>query len=102
MGLGALNCSTNYGFDKIRPAPNPNPGRWNITKKVQYPNAYVLMVHYLDCTNFEGLKVMVYRGQFRDTKHLDPHFADSPDSPVARFRPDAFGWQWANTLARSL
>jgi hypothetical protein len=63
----------------------------------------VLKVRYLDCTNFEGVKVMVYRGQFTTLPTmLDPHFSESWDSPIARFKPDAEGIGLAKMLAESL
>lgn len=68
-----------------------------------YDNAYVLMVRYVDCTNFEGVKVMVYLGkQGVLPRLLDPHFSKEAGSPIARFRPDAIGLKLALTLAESL
>jgi len=62
----------------------------------------VLRVRYLDCTNFEGIKVMVYRGHcVLRGGSLDPHFSNDPGSPVARFRPDEDGIAMAKALAQS-
>ena len=84
------------------PAPNPDPARWRLLRKHQYPHAYVLIVRYLDCTNFEGLKVMVYLGRYlKRPERLDPHFAKTDDSPIARFKPDAQGIALAKALAGS-
>ena len=99
MGI-SLFCSTNYSRG-YAPAPNPDPSRWTLLEKVEYPGGYVLRVQYHDCTNFEGVKVMVYRGRYTPRRSLDPHFHDGDDAPVARFRPDAEGWQSACDLARS-
>lgn len=55
---------------------------------IQFANAHVLLVRYLDCTNYEGEKLMVFRGQYKPRKRLDPHFTQGPTSPIARFRPD--------------
>jgi hypothetical protein len=99
MGLSPFRtCFTNYN----QPAPNPNPGKWVLLNYRQYPNGYALKVRYLDCTNFEGVKVMVFKGKFRFQEYLDPHFQDSDESPVARFRPDDWGWDMAIKLAQSL
>ena len=116
MGIGLFrNCKTNYypssnfscsspsvASAAPAPAPNPNPDRWNLLEKQEYPNGYVLKVHYLDCTNFEGVKVMVFEGKFKMRSHMDPHFHESSDAPIARFRPDADGWERACKLAKSL
>lgn len=112
MGLYSRKwgCNTNYRppynepFESnTRPiAPNPDPKRWTLIDKAEYPNGYVLKVRYLDCTNFEGLKVMVYKGKFTISNHLDPHFTNDINSPIARFRPNKEGWSFACNLARSL
>jgi len=72
-----------------------------------YNRAYVLKVRYLDATNFEGVKIMVYRGKFPGRSRLvgsplDPHFRPGGGSPVARFRPDDEGERLANKLAEGL
>ncbi len=102
MGLSLFgNCSSTGAG----PAPNPDPRRWELLGVWQADKAYVLHVRYLDCTNFEGRKVMVYRGRWLGIAaghFLDPHFTEDLSSPVARFRPDAEGWELACQLARSL
>jgi len=105
MGLSPFKrCSTNYSSSAF-PAPNPDPKRWCLLICEQFDHGYVLKVRYLDCTNFEGIKIMVYRGNFRGertVKHLDPHFTPGDDSPIARFKPDAEGFKMARDLARGL
>ena len=100
MGIGmGRACWTN----PTAAAPNPNPGRWERLLVRQYPGAYVLKARYPDCTNFEGVKIMVFRGDYRtlgDT--LDPHFSPMPDSPIARFIPNKEGWDLACDLAERL
>lgn len=78
---------------------NPNPGSWTLLKKEEFDNAYVLLVHYHGCTNYEGKKLMVFRGKYKHRELLDPHFAESDDAPIARFRPDKEGWKFAIALA---
>lgn len=94
------NCSTNYAA--VAPAPNPDPSRWTLINKYKYAHGYVLIVKYLDCTNFDGVKVMVYRGKYSRKNKLDPHFTDDKNSPIARFRPDAEGIEMAKVLAKEL
>ena len=91
-------CFTNYEAS----APNPNPGRWELLDKVVFKDSYALKVRYLDVTNFEGVKVMVFRGRYEQRSYLDPHFEDKITAPIARFRPDDEGWEFAIEMARSL
>lgn len=95
-------CATEYCSPA--PAPNPSPTRWRLLGKKQYKHGYVLIVKYLDATNFEGVKCMVYRGKYKKPYmgYLDPHFTPQDDSPIARFRPDEEGIVMACQLARSL
>lgn len=107
MGVNLFaKCSTNYAPPDTRTAPpNPDPKRWELLDYYLLPRAYVLVVRYLDCTNFEGVKVMVYRGEFPGTRRLqrlDPHFTPDEGSPVARFRPDEAGIAMAVDLASRL
>lgn len=101
MGCGPFKtCRTNAS--PTATPPNPSPDRWTYLDHAQYADAYALKVRYLDCTNYEGVKVMVYRGQYRPRPRLDPHFTRDTDSPIARFRPDEVGWRLACVLAMSL
>lgn len=103
MGLSPFkNCSLDYAAGPA-PAPNPDPKRWELLEVHPFRRAYVLVVRYLDCTNFEGVKVMVFRGKYRPGRRkLDPHFSEDAGSPVARFRPDKEGKLLAIRLAESL
>ena len=100
MGMSVLgrSCWTNNEV----PAPNPSPERWEIQQIWAYDNAYVLKVKYLDCTNYEGMKVMVYEGQYIHSTYLDPHFQESGVSPIARFEPTDRGISLAINLAQFL
>jgi hypothetical protein len=108
MGISLLkSCYTapmtcRSGVVVAAPAPNPRPDRWRLLDAWEYPNGYVLRVRYLDATNFEGVKVMVYRGKYRPRRSLDPHFTPDSDSPIARFRPDVEGINMAKNLAAEL
>jgi hypothetical protein len=89
--------------------PNPNPLRFEIERCIQCGKALVIKVRYPDCTNYEGLKIMVYKDatmfELRDQKlGIDPHFSQSTraKSPFARFEPTARGWKEAVKLAMSL
>lgn len=83
-------------------APAPNPLKWELLEKFAYDHGYVLIVKYPDCTNFEGVKCMVYEGWFSSSDVLDPHFQEDSKGPIARFKPDAEGIAMAKRLAQSL
>ena len=92
------SCNVSPGW----PAPNPDPSRWVMVRLQEFSNGYAAMARYSGCTNYGGLKVMVYRGKYVPCGRRDPHFEAQPESPVARFRPDEEGWAWALSLAASL
>lgn len=100
MSLFKSSCSTNY--TPRAAAPNPDPKRWQLLDVKDFAHAHVLTVRYLDATNFEGIKVMVFRGKYAPRKTLDPHFSSEPGSPVARFRPDEEGVAMAVALAKRI
>lgn len=97
MGL-TKRCFTNsYAI-----APNPSLSNWGLLDIAEFKNGYVLKVRYFDCTNYEGVKIMVYRGRYTPTCLLDPHFNPGMNSPIARFAPTTEGWNMAIKLAKSL
>jgi hypothetical protein len=75
------------------PVSNPKPDNYVINSK-QLINGYtILEVNYPDCTNYEGNKILVFKGE-PPTGKLDPHF--HPESKlVARFVPEEGGMQMA-------
>jgi len=100
-GVSCLGSSSHLNPNP-NPNPNPDPTRWETLGVWQFPNAYVIQARYLDCTNYEGVKVMVFRGQYVKRTRLDPHFSEDTLSPVARFKPTAWGLEEACNLAERL
>ncbi len=88
--------------------PNPDPFNYKVEEAQQVGNYLVLKVHYPDCTNFEGRKVMVFEGvtaiDLLKQRSLDPHFfnSDKVISPVARFKPTEAGWVMALRFAKMM
>jgi hypothetical protein len=76
------------------PNSNPDPSLFKILKEELVNGYLILLVEYPNCTNFEGKKLMVYKG-FNSSAallklnrgKLDPHFANSKGAPIARFSP---------------
>jgi len=99
MGLSPFKkCFTN----KTPQAKAPDPSRWERMDLKICKNGYAMRVKYLDCTNYEGVKIMVYEGDYQYTIIRDPHFHGGIGSPIARFKPDKDGWKRAVQLAISL
>lgn len=91
----------------VRPAGNPDPGRYVLEHVVPVGRHVVAQIRYPDATNYEGVKVLVYRNttasQVRRASRLDPHFCDDGHlAPFARFEPADAGRRAAVALARQL
>ena len=106
MGVGIRVSSCNERV--VIPVPgNPNPRKFRIVR-VQAVNGFTLAeVHYPDCSNYEGRKILVFAGvspaKVRALTSIDPHFCDDAAhaSPVARFEPTLRGWEFALAFAKS-
>ena len=99
-------CASNKkGKTVYAPAPNPNKLRWDIIS-IYNPlkhDAHAIMINYKDCTNYEGMKIIVYKGKFDGSiTERDPHFSKEIGSPLARFEPTKEGWELATKLVDSL
>ena len=104
MGLVfGRTCRSCTSTSSTAAAPNPNPGRFRIVATVQIGAHLVAKIHYLDCTNFEGNKICVYKDttaeQFLNASVLDPHFSERGWSPIARFKPTNEGMELAKKFA---
>jgi len=80
--------------------PNPDPSNFKIDYYVESESHFVVCIIYPDCTNYEGKKIMVYKGKITDLikqKNIDPHFSENKKymSPIARFEPTETGLQHA-------
>jgi len=87
----------------------PDPARFEILQTKQVGSSLVARVSYSDCTNYEGIKIMVYEhtwdAEFRTRSVLDPHFRGfnpGHPSPVARFEPTDRGWIMACAFVREI
>lgn len=86
---------------------NPKPENFKIEKVKRIKRFVILMMCYPDCINYEGRKILVFENisinKIYQMKNIDPHFCDSCDhmSPVARFKPDSTGWEYAVSFCLS-
>lgn len=104
MGCNSGKPTSWERLTSVPPTPikgDPNPLRFTI-EAVEHGNGYVLaLVRYPDCTNHEGLKILLFHGVsvawVRDLVKLDPHFFEG-GSIVARFAPTPKGLKMARTF----
>jgi len=85
---------------------NPNKYRWKILNEKIVGTMVLVEVSYLDCHNYEGRKILIYRenDKFQELKKkgvLDPHFLEKSYSPIARFEPTVSGWKMALHFAKT-
>lgn len=84
---------------------NPVPTRFTVLKTERVGDYYISMVHYPDCNNYEGKKILVTRKAVDSRSSVDPHF--SGDSSincglVARFVPTSEGWKMAKAFCEAM
>jgi len=95
MGMpGPFSRSANDEPAYTPVAPNPNPKKCHI--EWAYTNGVytLLQIYYDGCTNYEGIKLLLYAAPLEQIVQqkinfgLDPHFSDGPLlHPIARFEP---------------
>lgn len=86
---------------------NPVPDNFKVLKEDSFGKFSVVMVHYPNCTNYEGKKVMVLKWKSKGKKAsnltwLDPHFTDKASvdpKVIARFAPTNDGYMQGLLLA---
>lgn len=95
------------GWPPAVPRGAPDPRKFEIDVMHAVDHWLAVKVHYPDAGNYEGTKVLVFRGVTEATlqslKFLDPHFCEKAHiSPVARFVPTREGWRMALAFIRML
>jgi len=95
--MGMFKMLSGGGGSSFRPIEdtrNPNPLCYRILSVWEYRGWLVVRIKYPNCTNFEGEKILVYRGmtenQLRKKNGIDPHFHEDL-LLVARFQPTELG-----------
>ena len=105
--MGLLRPISNSSTDNTEPSRgNPNPQRFEILRVAKQGTFLIVEVRYPDCTNYEGRKILLFKGNMTEAKlrrleSLDPHFTNNSQvaAPVARFEPTPNGWDMAIRLA---
>lgn len=87
-------------------APNPDPINFKIIQIIQRGKNLVAEIEYPNCTNFEGIKICVYKNltqqNLEKLNEIDPHFSNKGISPFARFEPTVHGKMEALLLAERI
>ena len=103
MGLSRTACSVS-SYECRQPERikgNPDPNNVKILESYQNNNYLLLKVKYPDCTNFEGMKILLFKNctleMLLKQNSIDPHFSNNKKylSPVARFEPTKEGFKMA-------
>lgn len=86
--------------------PNPKPDNYKILKSFEVNNWLLIEIKYLDCINYEGNKILLYKNcnleKLKKQKLIDPHFSENKQyySPFAKFEPTIDGWNTALKLMK--
>ena len=95
MGLSFISSSCGDSL-------NPNPKNFKVTCTLCYGEYLLIEVLYPDCKNYEGKKLILYKGiKLEDLLaqgRIDPHFVEDKFSPIARFKPDMEGLKMAYAI----
>jgi hypothetical protein len=80
----------------------PNSANYKIERAEVYNNNTVVQVRYPDCPDFNGKKILVFRGYqmvvLMNTNRLDPQFSLTSNL-IAQFLPTDDGWAMAVSFA---
>ena len=102
MGLGLFySSSIHEDTNKIIKKGEPDPSKFNILKTTRIGIFLVAKIHYSNCNNYEGNKVLVFKNVYDSDLNklniLDPHFTNKKSviSPIARFTPTKKGYDMA-------
>lgn len=106
MGCNFMKRSSDYRVSTEQYAPaDPRPADFTLGRVTTIRDYVVAMVKYPHCTNFEGNKIIVWKGvalkDVREMSVIDPHFIEGKNI-VARFIPTDEGWQMAVSMCWSM
>ena len=86
---------------------SPDPKRYKILDYKEDNKYLLIKIKYLDCTNYEGEKILLYKTSYMrliSQQLIDPHFSENKNyiSPIARFEPTEYGWELGKKLIKEL
>jgi len=102
----AVNLSTKSPFIKIEEVTElvritPDPTKYEPIAIREVGNFLILRLKYFEAENYDGHKILVYKGLtfnelvLKNSRVIDPHFTEYMVSPIARFEPTDNGWRMA-------
>jgi hypothetical protein len=115
MGLHHFSSSSydkpttcGYYHQEKTKIPNPDPNNFEVIYSEQIGEYLIVKIKYPDCTNYEGIKILVYKGvvisDLLAQGSIDPHFSGNRDfySPIARFVPTFGGLTMAKAFVNAM
>lgn len=95
MGMSTMSSCASYSC-KQPVSKNPDPKNFRIIEGGYSGNYTIIKIHYPNCNNYEGIKILMYAGhvlkELMAMKEIDPHFCNGGHlSPIARFEPSEEG-----------
>jgi hypothetical protein len=96
MGVMKLFSTDSY-TSNVTNLPNPKPNNYKVLRYREMGGYLLIEIKYLDCTNYEGRKIMIYRCRYEELMSqvlIDPHFSENKKyrSPIVRLEPTEAGW----------
>lgn len=107
MGLNLMFSRGSTDASAPPQPPNPSPFRFEVLVTERIGDAIIALIHYQDCTTFDGNKLCLYASaadfhRARAAKCLDPHILGKNETPFARFEPTPAGLELARLCADAL
>lgn len=96
-----LDGSSSSTSELSNPNPNPNPNNYTVVTSQQVGDLFVSKIRYPNCTNFEGIKIIISDFNPKRRTTIDPHFTQN-GGIIARFMPTDEGWSMAINFAQSI
>jgi hypothetical protein len=81
MGLNFRFSKSSYDPNTNVGKGNPNPNRYSIIESIERNNFLLIKINYIDCSNYEGNKILLYKGvdltSLLSQGSIDPHFSEN-------------------------
>ena len=115
MGLRLFGSSSSLdkadpcNNDSVSNSVNPDPSNYTILNFEVVNGFLIIFIKYHDCTNYEGVKILLFNNdvtieKLKSQRKIDPHFSENKNyySPIARFEPTEEGFGIAKILCENI
>lgn len=103
--MGAFFALSSGSKTSIQIAGNPDPSKYDVIATILRKGYTIAWLRYEGCTNYEGQKIVVLKGNWLNhfdlRKPFDPHFI-AGGSLIARFVPSYKGLDMASDFVNNL